>query len=1266
VAAKILRIFVSSPSDVAPERERVKLVADRLNGELEGLVRLEILRWEDAFYTAAHSFQEAIDSAIGNMSATDMVVCIVWKRAGLRLNPAIWRRADGSAYESGTVLEVETAVEVSRKHSGVPDVYLFRKTADVLYRADRATEEMEQHQLLEAIWRRWTESAEGYNTAGFQTFNDQDDFEDKLEACLRQWLERRGVVVRGPVWDRKLKGSPFRGLAPFDAAHAPVFFGRDATIARAIAKLRRASFLLIIGASGSGKSSLLRAGLVPRVTAPGVIPNVDQWRTAIVVPADDPLVNLADALFADDALGAELRAGDFSTPRLLAKLFEAGGDAALAPVRAALRRASESRAAALRYDEPRPTRLLIAVDQVERLFVEAQAARADAFAGLLRDLVAGGLASVVAVLRSDGYGRFQAIEPFLALLEAHGSTLDLLPPSPAELEDIVTRPVAACHPPLAYDTNDDGQTLAERLVTDARGGDALPLLQMTLQRLFDAEELRGDGVLRFRDYPGMDAAVTRTAEEAVADLDPRSLAALPALITAFVHDVTFSPDGRLEAMSIVPVVRASFERGDRARIALVDQFIARRLLTAEDADGVVRVRPVHEAFLRVQPKAIAIIKENASLIRVRGTLEPMAAEWSRAPAASRDDFLATSPALIAGMAQLNDRFGDDLAPELRDFIAASLAADTRRRNVERNRQRRIIAATAAGLLIALVLAGFAGLQWREANTERIRAQIALRAATETAETLVYDLAREFENRPGMPVALKREILERVQTLQRYLAQAGTTADLRRLEAISLMELSTTHREQRRQGESVAAAEHALAIITALIKEFPQLARLRRDHAIILNALGDAQQSNGQWESAIKSHREALAILDVLLASATENLRWQRDRYYTLGKIADVQAVTGQREEALKTYRESRALIEALASTTPNDRGLQTDLAFTLNREAILLAAEGKSEAALAAYRTGLTIRERLAAAEPDNTERRRVVFVTLNRIAEVLEGLGRQQEAVATFAKAHKIIEDLAASDMGNLQWQYDLSRIAHQFGQLLLAAGDAQAGLGKLQQSLAIREKLAPAQGDDSAWQRETAVLLNRIGDARMSLGKIVEALAVYRDALAISEGLVKRQGDNIEWNRDLAYTLVKVGIALAAQDQNDALGLFQRAADIRRAVAARAPSDAQFKRELAFTYGLIGETHLAAKRGEQAREAFLAANAVIEDYAAANPDNTQWQIDLVVNLFKLATLKDSPLDRYTRALAILRRLDTQDRLGGEQKSWIVLLEKAIAELKQ
>src|SRR5580693_5996164 len=105
-----MRLFVSSPSDVMAERARVDLVAARLNGEFEGLAQIEVLRWETGFYTADRPFQQAIDEAIGQMRATDIVVCILWKRVGSELDPTRWHKPDGAPYESGTVLEFETAL----------------------------------------------------------------------------------------------------------------------------------------------------------------------------------------------------------------------------------------------------------------------------------------------------------------------------------------------------------------------------------------------------------------------------------------------------------------------------------------------------------------------------------------------------------------------------------------------------------------------------------------------------------------------------------------------------------------------------------------------------------------------------------------------------------------------------------------------------------------------------------------------------------------------------------------------------------------------------------------------------------------------------------------------------------------------------------------------------------------------------------------------------------------------------------------------------
>jgi hypothetical protein len=101
------------------------------------------------------------------------------------------------------------------------------------------------------------------------------------------WLEEHVLHGRLIAWPIAIKGSPLRGLAPFDVRHARVFFGRSRAISRAVNRLKAAAardapFLLLVGASGTGKFSLARAGLIPRLTTPGVVADVDIWHTVVM------------------------------------------------------------------------------------------------------------------------------------------------------------------------------------------------------------------------------------------------------------------------------------------------------------------------------------------------------------------------------------------------------------------------------------------------------------------------------------------------------------------------------------------------------------------------------------------------------------------------------------------------------------------------------------------------------------------------------------------------------------------------------------------------------------------------------------------------------------------------------------------------------------------------------------------------------------------------------------------------------------------------
>jgi hypothetical protein len=235
---QVLRLFVSSPGDVPNERRCVDLVVERLNTEFEGRVRIEAIRWETSYYAAHETFQKQIPEA----ADCDVVVAVFRARLGTPLPAGFRRLPSGDPYPSGTAYEVLSAIEVRKAGKGLPNVFVFRypnAPSVALDAPDRAEIEA-QWERLKGFFDTWFRNKGGEFIAAFQSYSSTDDFANKIEDCLRQWLARRGFLPQGPVWDRTLRGSPFPGLSAFEADRGSVFFGRDLAIAQAIERLREA------------------------------------------------------------------------------------------------------------------------------------------------------------------------------------------------------------------------------------------------------------------------------------------------------------------------------------------------------------------------------------------------------------------------------------------------------------------------------------------------------------------------------------------------------------------------------------------------------------------------------------------------------------------------------------------------------------------------------------------------------------------------------------------------------------------------------------------------------------------------------------------------------------------------------------------------------------------------------------------------------------------------------------------------------------------
>ncbi|MDH3717483.1 MAG: AAA family ATPase [Planctomycetota bacterium] len=724
-----LRVFVSSPGDVAEERVIAKRVLERLAADYLHVVNIDSIFWEHEPLLATETFQKQIVRP----SETDIVVTILWSRLGTRL-PTDIKRPDGSTYDSGTEFEFEDAVN-GREARGAPDLIVYRKTAEPVVSLKDSSEvrnRLDQKQALDSFIDRWFHGEDGTLVAAFHPFVESGDFELLLETHLRKLVERRlqdldvelktgqARVHTAPSWTA---GSPFRGLDVFQMQHAPIFFGRTRAIGDVINALRRVAadgraFLLVLGVSGCGKSSLVRAGVMPMLTQPGVLEGVGLWRHAIMRPSDslgDLHDGLAAALLRDGAL-PELAADGTTTVELAKQLRDLPQAADRITKGALSQAASQLKSAESARCQPE-ARLVLVVDQLEEIFTLDNITphqRAE-FIIALASLSRSGRVFVIVTLRNDFYHRCVEIPELVELKEGAGQ-YDLLPPTAAEIAQMIRLPAQSAG--LQFDKHPVSEEPLDDILRDAAAGDpeCLPLLEFTLEELFKRRQ--DDCCLTYQAYEqlgGVEGALTSRADELFNSLDEKVRGALPSVFRKLVTVGTGETDTPTRRNARLHELRATPEAA-----TLVDKFVeARLLITDKTNDGQAVVRVTHEALLTKWSPLVEWFAADCELLRIRSRVSTAAMRW-QSEGRPRDLLLPTGKPLDEAL-QLR-RSGFDLDQRETNIIDAS--ADWSRTT------HRIKVAAIILLILLAVAAVAAGLI---ANRSR---EVAERLADESRERLV--------------------------------------------------------------------------------------------------------------------------------------------------------------------------------------------------------------------------------------------------------------------------------------------------------------------------------------------------------------------------------------------------------------------------------------------------------------------------------------------------------------------------------------------------
>jgi WD40 repeat protein len=508
---------------------------------------------------------------------------------------------------------------------------------------------------------------------------------------LSRSLTEIALNARGEFeWDHKRP--PYPGLLAFQEEDAAVFFGRDDDIRRIIEKMnvRRsqggAQLLTLLGASGTGKSSLLRAGLIPRQRR-----DPANWIIVPTIrPGRHPLDELARALgsaFVDER--------DWRTLR--DQLAGEGATKALRTVAQDLQTKARAHHATV----------LLAFDQAEELFSMASAEDARAFMEVLSLVFAGDLPFLgLLVMRSDQLDRLQRA----AGLTCRFEELSLRPMPFERMGEIIRGPAKVAN--LEID-----EQLVSAAMRDSATSDALPLLAFTLRELY--EHHGASGKLTLADYENLggvglnplENAVRRAADETLAAAKPTD-EEIDALRQAFVA-------GMVRINEVGEYSRRSqfWTELPAKSVRLIEALIGARLLVARGTESQQQIEVAHEALLRKWPKLTGWLDLERDLILGKRQIEVALADWKAAPVPLKGEALLHGLLLTRAREWLAmHRYA--LTAEEQAFIAASArSADARvRRQVL---LRRMV--TWGSIASAVTFAGLSAVavwQWNQSEKNR--------------------------------------------------------------------------------------------------------------------------------------------------------------------------------------------------------------------------------------------------------------------------------------------------------------------------------------------------------------------------------------------------------------------------------------------------------------------------------------------------------------------------------------------------------------------